>query len=71
MSAQLRIFLGITIIIYFGFIFRLIKKKNMFLKYALLWLLMGVILAFRRPALSALTAQPRDYAAAEIDHIAL
>lgn len=45
MSVQLRVFLGIIIIAYFGLIFRFLHRKILILKYALLWLFMGLILA--------------------------
>lgn len=46
MSGQLRIILGIMIIVYFCLMFRFLSRKILILKYALLWIFMGVALTF-------------------------
>lgn len=45
MTPKLRILLIIFIFLYFYTVFRLLKKKNLVVKYALLWLVVGVIMA--------------------------
>lgn len=45
MSNTLRVVLIIGIIIYFMIVLRLLKSKRLTLKYSLLWLLMGVVMA--------------------------
>lgn len=45
MSNTLRVVLIICIIVYYIIVFRLLKKKRLDLKYSLLWLLMGVVMA--------------------------
>lgn len=45
MTLQLRLILGIGVICYIVIIMRLIGKKILLLKYALLWLAVGVIMA--------------------------
>ena len=45
MSNTLRVVLIIGIIVYYFIVLRLLKKGRLTLKYSLLWLLMGVVMA--------------------------
>lgn len=45
MTLQLRLILGIGVIFYIAIIMRLIGKKILLLKYALLWFAVGIIMA--------------------------
>ena len=44
MALQLRVFLAVMIVVYFVLIIKFLKKKLLVLKYALLWLFIGVLL---------------------------
>lgn len=44
MNINLRIFLVICIVVYLGIIFNLLRKKNLNLKYTLIWLFSGIIM---------------------------
>ena len=46
MSITLRIFILIGIIFYFVLIFHFLRKKELALKYTLLWMAAGVIMLF-------------------------
>ena len=45
MTDTLRVVLIIGIVMYFGVVIKLLKEKKLMLKYSLLWLFMGVVLA--------------------------
>ncbi|MDO4566940.1 MAG: DUF2304 domain-containing protein [Oscillospiraceae bacterium] len=44
MNAALRIFLAVCIVVYFGVLLYMLKRKRLILKYSLFWLLSGLIL---------------------------
>ena len=44
MDTSLRIFLGVGLLVYFIFMFQMIKKGRLILKYSLVWLLCGLVL---------------------------
>ena len=45
MTSTLRIVLIVVILLYFWIILRLLKRRSLALKYTLLWLLMGIVMA--------------------------
>ena len=44
MDLNLRIFLGVGLLLYFALMFHMLKKGRLILKYSLFWLLCGVVL---------------------------
>ena len=44
MDTSLRIFLSVGLLVYFAFMFHMIKKGRLILKYSLVWLLCGLVL---------------------------
>lgn len=43
MALELRVFLGIGVILYFGLLIHLLRNESIILKYSLSWLLSGVL----------------------------
>ena len=43
MAIELRVFLGVAILLYFVLLINMLRKESIILKYAILWLISGVL----------------------------